>query len=687
MVSMMPETLSDSERLVTTAFQRGLWVDLRAGDPVEDNVERGKQWPNSREIRAEVVAALLLGAMPALAGYAARIRIRGARIVGLLDVSGAGVTCPLDLEHCYFDSEVRFAEATTKAIRLVGCRLPEFDGSRMRTDGGINLIGSTISRVLRLDRAKVTGEVCLRGAAVGSGGGEAVVACDGLVVEGPLECNAGFSAQGVMQLRNAIIGGRLDLSESVLSNPGSIALRAGNVRVDGSIDATRIQVEGEFRLIDARVAGWMSLRGARLRNAGGRALAAGGISVEGGLWCHDNLLAEGEVRLIGARLGGNLILTGATLVNPGGIALNLDRSTLTDIDATGLTVTGGSVRFAGAQTTGQIGFMDARLDPGPGQDAVNGDDASIGGHLLMHRLHAAGAVSLRTCRIGGRIWLIKAELRNPGNIALRLSRSEVAADLFCGDSTIAGTVKLTGARVGSYAMFNGVRLSAPGDVAFDAKMLRAATLELRPATAIEGLVDLRQAKVDQYVDDPAMWPEQLAMDGFSYGSLEPHLPARDRLRWLERDPQNQLSQQYEQLAANYNALGQGANARTVLYAKERRERADRSALGRTWGVLQDVTVAYGYRPWRAVIWMLVLLASGSITFALVPPPPLVAGQAPHFNPVIYTLDLLLPVVDLGQKHAFNPAGAPQWLSYVLIAAGWILATTVARAAARSLGRG
>jgi len=52
----------------------------------------------------------------------------------------------------------------------------------------------------------------------------------------------------------------------------------------------------------------------------------------------------------------------------------------------------------------------------------------------------------------------------------------------------------------------------------------------------------------------------------------------------------------------------------------------------------------------------------------------------------YTLYLLLPVVDLGQKHEFNPAGAQQWFSYLLIAAGWILATTIAAGAARVLSR-
>jgi hypothetical protein len=48
---------------------------------------------------------------------------------------------------------------------------------------------------------------------------------------------------------------------------------------------------------------------------------------------------------------------------------------------------------------------------------------------------------------------------------------------------------------------------------------------------------------------------------------------------------------------------------------------------------------------------------------------------------------VLPVVNLGQKYAFNPSGDEQWLSYFLIAAGWTLATTVATGVARVLRRG
>jgi hypothetical protein len=85
-------------------------------------------------------------------------------------------------------------------------------------------------------------------------------------------------------------------------------------------------------------------------------------------------------------------------------------------------------------------------------------------------------------------------------------------------------------------------------------------------------------------------------------------------------------------------------------------------------------------------WLALLLVVGSIVFSLAPPPVLQAGDAPHYNGFVYALDLMLPVVSLGQKYAFNPSGAEQWLSYLLMAAGWTLATTVAAGVARVLRR-
>lgn len=199
-------------------------------------------------------------------------------------------------------------------------------------------------------------------------------------------------------------------------------------------------------------------------------------------------------------------------------------------------------------------------------------------------------------------------------------------------------------------------------------------------------MNLGYARIRVLRDDPACWPAKLNLDGLTYLALEPQLPAGQRLHWLRQNQDGHAPQPYEQLAAHYSQIGQPDQARRVLHARERLQRRARTSLARTWSVIQDVTVAYGYQPWRALLWLALLLAAGSILFTAAPPPPLQPGAAPHFNAIIYTLDLLLPVVDLGQRHAFNPAGAEQWFSYLLIAAGWVLATTIAAGAARVLSR-
>jgi len=216
--------------------------------------------------------------------------------------------------------------------------------------------------------------------------------------------------------------------------------------------------------------------------------------------------------------------------------------------------------------------------------------------------------------------------------------------------------------------------------------MHAGEFSLRPAEPVQGIVDLSHARVGVLRDDPSCWPAELNLDGLVYSALEPQVPAHQRLTWLARHHHGQPLQPYEQLATYYNGLGQPTEARRVLYARERLQRLGRPPLARTWNFLQDVTVAYGYQPWRAVVWLALLLTVGSTIFALNPPPPLQSSVAPHFNSIVYTLDLLLPVVDLGQRHAFNPSGAEQWFAYLLIAAGWILATTIAAGAARVLSR-
>ncbi len=133
--------------------------------------------------------------------------------------------------------------------------------------------------------------------------------------------------------------------------------------------------------------------------------------------------------------------------------------------------------------------------------------------------------------------------------------------------------------------------------------------------------------------------------------------------------------------------GEDADAREVLLAKQRRRRETLPLAGKLWGYLQDWTVAYGYRPGRAALWMAVLWAAGTVAFSHYRPVPLKADEAPEWNGTLYALDLLLPVINLGQDGYWRLEGAWQWVAAVLILLGWILATTVAAGATRLLSRG
>ena len=410
----------------------------------------------------------------------------------------------------------------------------------------------------------------------------------------------------------------------------------------------------------------------------------GGLAVTGGMFCSGGFTAHGPVWLVGARLGANLSFAGSTLTSPGKVALELGRATIGNFDGSGLSCSG-QISLTAVRVASNVTLERARIDGG-GQRAVHADGAVIDGTLQLDGIRATGEVTLRTGHVGQRVTLTRAELDNQAGTALALTRTEIASDLFCRDASIAGETRLEGTQVRGHVDLGGARLANPAGTALNAAGIQAGELSLCLADPIQGAVKLTHARIGVLRDDPSRWPENLDLDGLTYSALEPQLPARQRLRWLAQDGDRHELQPYEQLAAHYSQLGLPAEARRVLYARERLRRGALTPLSRAWSFLQDITVAYGYRPWRALLWLALLLTAGSVIFTLNPPPPLQAGAAPHFNAVMYTLDLLLPVIDLGQKHAFNPAGPEQWFAYLLTGAGWVLATTVAAGAARILSR-
>lgn len=435
----------------------------------------------------------------------------------------------------------------------------------------------------------------------------------------------------------------------------SLLLRAP--REDGEIPALRLRgarITGELNLrsgdVDVRVAlrdcGFEEppvLHGAVFRLltlAGSRlpGLRAAALRVEGSLHLEDCRIT-GRVQLGGAQIDGALFLDRAVLGTPrapAGDALELDHASVgQDLSAVGLSVHG-RTRFDGLAVRGRLLLDDAVLLH-PGDSALDAETLSVGSDLHAMRLRTEGRVDLRGASVAGQLNLARAHLSNPAGLALRAS-SCTASELW-----------------------------------------------LREAT-VEGGVNLRRARFDLLHADVSALPGEVRLDGLTYTTLAPPLPAQQRLATFRRDADGYVPFAYEQLTAAYRHIGDDAGARRVQLAKQRRQRETLPVHGRLWGYVQDLTVGYGFRPLRAAGWLGGLLLLGSLVFSGHPPYPLNAQEAPQFNAFAYTLDLLLPIIDFGQERAYDPRGGHQWIAYALILAGWILATTFVAGVNRAVSR-
>jgi hypothetical protein len=280
-----------------------------------------------------------------------------------------------------------------------------------------------------------------------------------------------------------------------------------------------------------------------------------------------------------------------------------------------------------------------------------------------------------------------ATLANPDDTALVADRLTVDQGMACTQGfTAKGEIYLVDAHIGGQLNFHEVTLSNPAGVALDLERLRADTLILLPKTPPKGTVYLTDANVNTYSDSQATWPPDLRLGGFTYGALHasPEVDATKRLRWLEHDPGGYIPQLYEQLAAAYRKAGRDEDARKVAIAKQRRRRQVLHPASKVWNSLLYWTVGYGYRTWQAVLWLLGFLLVSWVVFARAYPaymsPTKKPGDPlPHFQPLVYALDTLLPVVDLHQQDSWIPRELAQWWAWTSILAGWILTTAVVAA--------
>ncbi|MEU6658418.1 oxidoreductase [Streptomyces sp. NPDC046821] len=445
-----------------------------------------------------------------------------------------------------------------------------------------------------------------------------------------------------------------------------------------------------LRLAGARITGRLDLSGAGIRHA---------FSLDG---CQ----LEEPVSLYGAttrtiRIADSWVPgINAELVQIEG-ELDLRRSVLE----------GGSLTLVNARVAGNLLLTDARIS-GPGEWAVLAGGLVVEGGAFGERLTTQGGLRLPGARLSSGLFLQGARLTNSGGAALAAG-GVVAPTVDCSQGfTAQGVVRLRNARIEDLLTFEGAHLNGDGTALVGIAM-QVGDFDFRVAAPPSGTVDLRSAQAAWCQDSERGWPQKVLLDGFTYGSIrfgqaafpgdgaagedgepggyrtsvgeeKPGDEVTRRLAWIRRNP-GYTPQPYEQLAGWYRKIGHDSDARRVLLAKQRHRRRTLHPAARAWGHLLDATVGYGYRPWVAGMWLTALVLFGTSVFGTHEPTPVKSGDSAPFQPLVYTLDLLIPIGGLGQRTGwFWTDSGTQWLAYALIAAGWVLTTTVVAGVTRTL---
>jgi hypothetical protein len=651
-----------------------MWAEAEAGS-LEERVRAAVD--QGRPIPAEVIAELCThqDAVDPRVG----VTLEGAQIIGQLDLAWSHVRVPLHFKGCRLEGGLNLYAARVRSVIVESCDVRSVEGSQLECEHDVMFLESELERVA-LEGARVSGRVSLRGSTLGKKDGQAFL---GDHLSAGVVDFGGAKVTGELRIAGAQIGA-LTLAGATLTNPEGNAFVGDSLSTAGDTYFDNTIVVGELRLAGAQIGGALSMARSRLTNTTRNAFVGDRLSTAGDAYFGKTTVV-GELRLAGATIRGELSLAGATLSNPEGNALVGDGLSTSGHVYFDDTTVEGEVRLAGATIGRRLSMAGATLS-NPGGNAFVGDGLSTTGDVRFPDAAVQGELRLAGAKVGGELSMAGATLSNPGGNAFVGDGLSTTGNVRFVDATVQGELRLVRARV-------------------------AATLFFEACHVTDGDVNLSATSVGVVDNCPGSWPERLNLDGFSYGLTSANdNDVESRLSWIRRShaagQRHYSPGVYDQLAEAYRRAGQDRNARKVAIAREedRRSRGQLNRLSRWWNKFLSVTVGHGYKPWRIAIILVIVVLLATAFFWLSPANRAMApamndapdatssqnctGNYECFSAPIYSLDVLLPVVDLRQESNWRPTPGGPWgwparvATWILIVIGWLLTTALLAAVSK-----
>ncbi|MEY4725863.1 MAG: hypothetical protein RLZ36_490 [Pseudomonadota bacterium] len=471
-------------------------------------------------------------------------------------------------------------------------------------------------------------------------------------------------------LRFLLLGGdeTMSVSESGILLQGALIkepLHLIGCAIPNNVAFVKCRFTEKVALINARIRGELILTGSHLDQD----LRADGLTVEGNVHLDKGFTATAQVTLIGSDIRGDLLCGAGKFLSKDSPALKASQS-----------------KVAG----------DVNLNEG---------------------FEARGLVDLNNIQIGGTLNCTGGSFNPPKGAALTVDCAEIRRNIFFRNGFKAtGEVSLVSTQIGMNFDCSQATFAPHTGPALRLALTTVKYAWCLQALKTTACIDASHMQVYVLRDDMASWGESPSLNGFVYQTIDSQSPtdAHSRTSWLNKQSSSHVDgemtrdfypQPWLQLRKCLRQNGYFEAAREVGMAFENQMRVA-NRLGQSSDPQQANSViasihrhlvrslhwafgflaGYGYRPLRlcmssAVVWII----CGAIYWLLALPPynaigptdPLVF-QKPMYaactkkengnwflcaelpaeyttlSPLAYSLDILLPLVDLGQEKAWGP---------------------------------
>ncbi|MCK4467092.1 MAG: hypothetical protein KAU60_01945 [Desulfobacterales bacterium] len=654
-----------------TPQEQWVWDQVSQGEIADFNKAAGyggelepkqlERWPESRILRPEFLETILLREP-----YRGALTLHGVMIVGAwfkepLDLSNAILAHQLALPNCIFDSDVNlYFLKTPHSIDVTSSKFNRtLSMFSSKVAGHLIYDGAEFADEIYLDWAKIGDQLSMRGCKFSG-----KLSMCRLQVDGDLFMHNMAEFADEVVLRGAKIGGQLATDGSKFSG----RLDMNELRVGGSLLMRNVlEFSEEVDMHNAKIRGNIEMDGSKFRHK----LNMVGLEVTSSLFMRNGAEFASEVDIGSAKVGGQLEADGSVFrgaVNmigaKIGAPLGMNGSKFSSrVDMGSIQVEGSVFMCNGAEFAGEVVLRSAKIGGQLGMDGskfsnkLNMDKLKVDTSVFMRNgAEFAGEVVLRSAKIGGQLNMDHAKFSGPVN----MQSVQVSGSLFMRNSAFKSSVKMFFLQISGCVDLSGSKLQSLDLSGTKIEQEFCLGSESYPPVTWEkgAKLSLRNTEVAALKDLHDTWPDEIELVGFTYSRLGgfgdgdvPSMATRE-ISWMKEWLEKQKSYSpgpYQQLSKVLTNEGYDGKATAVLFEGKKRQQEETKTLSLHWWllVLQRLFIGYGYRNFRVFGWIIILWCLGTIILYWSGQD---VGRKIEMSPLSYSIDMLLPIIELHKPH-------------------------------------